>query len=71
MLPCMAERRVRTRHVLIRETTATVLGQIQSKYFYTSIIAMEIRTSSRCDVDIQMALGLAQAFAQIQKTKFN
>lgn len=32
---------------------------------------MEIRTSSRCDADIQKALGLAQAFAVIQKTKFN
>jgi len=35
------------------------------------IISMEIRTNSRCAVDILKALGLTRASAQIQMSKFN
>lgn len=59
-------------NVPIQETTATTLGHIQSKWIQIhstdlQIILVEIRTSSRCVIDTQKALGLTL----IQKTKFH
>lgn len=68
----MAERRVRMECSNIgNHSNNTWPDSVKVFLYIQMIISMEIRTSSRCAVDIQKALGLAQASAQIQKTKLN
>lgn len=68
----MAERRVRMECSNIgNHSNSTWPDSIKVFLYIQMIISMEIRTSSRRAVDIQKAPGLVQAFAQIQKTKFN
>lgn len=68
VLPCMAERRARRECSNTgNHSNNTWPDSVKVPLQIQVIISVEMRTSSRCVVDIQKALGLSL----IQKTKFN